>query len=80
MYGSGRIRISYRSCGKQFWGRVLGAGVENRSPRIVISSEVEKSLPYAVKQPMCHTPETGNLFFPNMYRNRFYARRLMHTV
>ena len=43
MYGSGRIRISYRPGGKQFLGRVLGVRGENRSPRIIIPSAAEGS-------------------------------------
>ena len=55
--------------------RGQGSGFEKRFSRIVISSEVEKSLSYAVKQSICHTPETGNLFFPHMCRNRFHEPR-----
>ena len=53
MYGSGRIRISYRSGGKQFLGRVLGGGGENRSPRIVIPSAAEGSFLHCGNQRVC---------------------------
>ena len=53
MYGSGRIRISYRSGGKQFLGRVPRAGGENRSLRIVIPSAAEGSFLHGGNQRVC---------------------------
>ena len=51
MYGSGRIRISYRSGGKQFLGQVLGG--ENRSLCIVIPSAAEGSFLHCGNQRVC---------------------------